>query len=1111
MSAPRNLQATATGSHAAVEHSYGLILAGRFRVEGLLGMGGMGVVYRAHDTHLDVPVALKMLRPELATNSQAFERFRQELLLARQVSSPHVVRIHDIAQHEGRWVISMDLVEGQSLEKLIDQRGPLPVDEAMALLRQMAEGLDAAHRRGVVHRDLKPANVLVDTEGNAYISDFGVARSLGASGLTHSGTVVGTPEYLSPEQARAERADQRSDLYSLGLIGYEMLTGTLPFAGGTPAESALQRIARAPPPVTSVRADVPAWAARVIGRLLRPSPAHRFQSARALIDSIDARRAPPEPWSAGARWVAAAVLLLVLAGSSLVWWAARPLPQETAVAPPAAQPQPSERLLVTTIATDGTAGDDSLAAALRGLSEHLRHWLGRGQPATADGERTAQVLALLGAERSTGTPLPEDVLSATDAHTVIAGRWVAEEADRGHLQFEIHRREQPVRTVRGETTSVDALSQAYASAGRALLAALELPASDPPALPADRQALAAFGAGLLARAQGDPPQAVQHYNEATVAAPQFVAAWVALADSARAAGRGEAALTAALNGLRVAGQDVPLAAARLEALRASLEGDPLRATQVLQALAEQRPGDAYVQLLLAEAESEAGLFQPSTERLQRLAAADPDDPRVWFLLGKVSILRGEARRAVDDYLVRALVLFNRSRNAVGQADTINALGVGYDRLGQIDQAIEQYTRAVELRRTLDDPRGLASSLRNLAALAAIRGEFERAEAHLAEARSLLEALRDRQGLADLDNDLGLLAEERGDFARALAHYRDALQQRQAIGHAHGIAESLNNVGYSHFQLGAYDNALVYWRQALDSFEALGDRTGIVRTRQNLGQLDIARGDWATAEQALEASLAEAEREQMVEEAAVSVRHLAELALLRGHSARALQRLERAEALFAGREDQRGLLDVRLLRARAALVERRFADATALLSPALEQEETLSDGQAAELLLAAAQAALGSGDAGGAAVLQQRAGQRARASGVPLLQLQAQLLASRLAGGRGDALDEVLAQARDMGNVPLLLRALAARLEAAADAPPAAAEASIPLYREALAVLRRVGDYGEAARLHAAAAAALGRAGATDAAREAADAAEAARTLLASGAVPPSQGGDAGGD
>src|SRR5690606_28560028 len=215
MSAPRNLQATATGSHSAVEQNYGLVLADRFRVEGLLGMGGMGVVYRAHDTRLDVPVALKMLRPELATNSQAFDRFRQELLLARQVSSPHVVRIHDIAEHEGRWLISMDLVEGQSLEKLIDQRGRLPVDEAMGLLRQIAEGLDAAHRRGVVHRDLKPANVLVDRDGNAYISDFGVARSLGASGLTHSGTVVGTPEYLSPEQARAERADQRSDLYSL--------------------------------------------------------------------------------------------------------------------------------------------------------------------------------------------------------------------------------------------------------------------------------------------------------------------------------------------------------------------------------------------------------------------------------------------------------------------------------------------------------------------------------------------------------------------------------------------------------------------------------------------------------------------------------------------------------------------------------------------------------------------------------------------------------------------------------------------------------------------------------------------------------------------------------
>ena len=171
--------ATVTGLFAAAELRVGELVAGRFRVEELIGLGGMGVVYRAHDEQLHVPVALKLLRPELASRPDAFTRFRQELLLARQVSSPHVVRIHDIVAHEGRWLISMDFVAGGSLERLLDERGALAVEDATRIARQLALGLAAAHARNVVHRDLKPANVLITDALDAYITDFGIARSAG--------------------------------------------------------------------------------------------------------------------------------------------------------------------------------------------------------------------------------------------------------------------------------------------------------------------------------------------------------------------------------------------------------------------------------------------------------------------------------------------------------------------------------------------------------------------------------------------------------------------------------------------------------------------------------------------------------------------------------------------------------------------------------------------------------------------------------------------------------------------------------------------------------------------------------------------------------------------
>ena len=232
--------ATATGLHAQADLPIGTLVAGRFRIQAILGIGGMGVVYRAIDQSLDVPVALKLLRPELAARADAFERFRQELLLARQVSSPHVVRIHDLAQHEGRWLISMDFVDGESLDRRLDREGPFAVDDALRIARDIAQGLAAAHDKGVVHRDLKPANILLDAQGAAFISDFGVARSLATPGMTVTGAVVGTPEYLSPEQARGAAVDARSDLYALGLVLYEMLVGKPPFAGGTVAESLAQ-------------------------------------------------------------------------------------------------------------------------------------------------------------------------------------------------------------------------------------------------------------------------------------------------------------------------------------------------------------------------------------------------------------------------------------------------------------------------------------------------------------------------------------------------------------------------------------------------------------------------------------------------------------------------------------------------------------------------------------------------------------------------------------------------------------------------------------------------------------------------------------------------------
>lgn len=312
--------ATVTGLMAAADLRRGETVAGRYRIERLLGMGGMGVVYLARDIELGIDIALKQLRPELANRPDAFERFRQELLLARQVSSPHVVRIHDLVKHGQSWLISMDYVRGQSLEQLLATEGALDPERAIELTRQLALGLAAAHQRGVIHRDLKPANVLIDEDGIACITDFGVARSAGSTGITGSGIIIGTPEYLSPEQARADAIDGRSDLYALGLILFEMLSGTLPFRGGTPAEMLVQRVVREPPPVTTVKPDIPAFAAQLCSHLLELKPARRFQNADEVLQAIRMRRVPGSivRRSRRALTLAGAVTAIVIA-AAIAW------------------------------------------------------------------------------------------------------------------------------------------------------------------------------------------------------------------------------------------------------------------------------------------------------------------------------------------------------------------------------------------------------------------------------------------------------------------------------------------------------------------------------------------------------------------------------------------------------------------------------------------------------------------------------------------------------------------------------------------------------------------------------------------------------------------------
>lgn len=297
----------------------GTLLDGRFEIVSLLGRGGMGAVYRAHDRTLDEPVAVKVMRSEFALDPRMAERFKSEIKLARRVRHRNVCAIHDYGEVDGTLYISMELVDGVDLKHRLGSGGALPRDEAYAMAIQIADGLHAVHECGIVHRDMKPSNVVCGQDGVVRLMDFGIAkRQSEARGITATGNVVGTPDYMSPEQAQGRPLDARSDVYALGVLVYELFTGNLPFHGDTPISTILKHIQEPPPLDGPAAAALPAPLRRVLKSALAKDPAERYADAGAMAAALRQARDAPDVEPPAPAPAARSVPLLGLAGAAAI-------------------------------------------------------------------------------------------------------------------------------------------------------------------------------------------------------------------------------------------------------------------------------------------------------------------------------------------------------------------------------------------------------------------------------------------------------------------------------------------------------------------------------------------------------------------------------------------------------------------------------------------------------------------------------------------------------------------------------------------------------------------------------------------------------------------------
>src|ERR1700733_12279768 len=532
----------------------GHLLAQRYEILSLLGEGGMGAVYKARDVELNRLVALKVIRPDLARNRAILDRFKQELILATQVTDRNVVRIYDLGEAEGMKFITMEFVEGEDLAHILHQRTKLPPHEAVVVIEQVCRALEAAHNVGVIHRDLKPQNIMEDKNGRILVMDFGLAKTLEGERMTQTGAMVGTMEYMSPEQALAGNLDQRSDIFSLGLIFYELLTGATPFRADSALASLIKRTQERVVPVSEIDSTVSAELSEIVGRCLERDVAHRYQSASELLADLElwsgtgksgiiAARLRPGP-RRGAdenkRLIAGASCLVLLLIAALAYFLTRPRtlpsPEDKQAAAPAARPRSLAILPFRN--SSGDAKDDWMGTSLAdmlstdiGQSAHLH---------TVSTDRLHQVLSDLrvGPETAVDPDTLRRVAQFSNADVLVSGQY-ARFGDQividATIRDLVHDQTIPVKAqalVKDLPAAIDSLADSVRknlSLSADVVQELKAQSFKPNSTSVD--ALREYDAGSALMRAGKYVDALKHLQAATNEDPQFALAFSKLADA----------------------------------------------------------------------------------------------------------------------------------------------------------------------------------------------------------------------------------------------------------------------------------------------------------------------------------------------------------------------------------------------------------------------------------------------------------------------------------------------------------------------------------------------------------------------------------------------------
>lgn len=884
-----------------VSFNTGDVLAGRYLIARFIAQGGMGEVYEAEDLELRERVAVKVVRPEVARDVSAIDRFKREIQLARKVTHPNVCRIFDVCHHplpQGGTVtfLTMELLDGETLSDHLSRNGEMSPQQALPIVHQLTEGLQAAHRVGIIHRDFKSQNVVLESTDDgvrAVITDFGLARGEAADdafgvSLTIANAVIGTPAYMAPEQVEGGTITAAADLYALGVVLYELMTGEVPFKGENALSTATKRLHEAPPSPRVHRPQLDSVWERVILKCLAREPNDRFGSApgvyAALVDhptELVPRGTPgssPEPVSGPSggspkaavaktrrerSMVAALCLVILLIGLVGFWryrdWQARqPFSLDDAsLLESAVRLRPS--LAVLGFGERSGSGKDSWLATA--LGEMLTAELGTGgRLRVVPGKSVAEIRQDLAfsAQESPSAQTLASVRGLLAADYIVTGSFENIAGDSGEsldLDVVLHDAASGEVVVRvqevGDSASLYQLVHQLSGELFKALDAGPLPSGVGAARagpPTDSRAAELYARGLAALHERDHLSARDLLEQAVAADPNNPMARSALADAWQELGYRTRAREEAARAFEVSIALPQEDRLWIEAQYRELEGQWQSAATLYRTIWHANPDDFEVGLRVVEVQSTAGqgkLALQTLEVLRRLGTSETD-PRF-------DLAEAQAAQTISDFSLQQKAAARAAEKATLQgAPSLLARarvteGGAQRNLGRFREATELVEEGLSLFQQGGNSAGTALALTTLGTILFDQGNLAGARRHFESAQGVYRQLGDQASLARSQNNLGLLAKQQGDPDGALALYEESLELCREIGNELLEAYALNNMAGLLSERGKLGRAVELFQEVLVIRRSSGDRAGEAYALDNLGSVLRKRGDLGAAD------------------------------------------------------------------------------------------------------------------------------------------------------------------------------------------------------------------------------------------------------------------------